>query len=41
VHAQQAQRCPASGNTDDLVAGDDAFFVATGITDGELMRGVR
>ncbi|GAB3031799.1 fructose-1,6-bisphosphatase [Nocardioides flavus (ex Wang et al. 2016)] len=27
--------------TDDLVTGDDAFFVATGITDGELMRGVR
>jgi fructose-1,6-bisphosphatase II len=28
-------------STDDLVKGDDAFFVATGITDGELMRGVR
>jgi fructose-1,6-bisphosphatase II len=27
--------------TDDLVSGDDAFFVATGITDGELLRGVR
>lgn len=27
--------------TDDLVAGDDCFFVATGITDGELMHGVR
>ncbi|MCD6639834.1 MAG: class II fructose-bisphosphatase [Nocardioides sp.] len=27
--------------TDQLVTGDDAFFVATGITDGELMRGVR
>jgi fructose-1,6-bisphosphatase II len=27
--------------TDDLVSGDDAFFVATGITDGELMEGVR
>jgi len=27
--------------TDDLVGGDDVFFVATGITDGELMRGVR
>lgn len=26
--------------TDDLVTGDDCFFVATGITDGELMRGV-
>jgi len=28
-------------STDDLVAGDDSFFVATGITDGELLRGVR
>jgi fructose-1,6-bisphosphatase II len=27
--------------TDDLVTGDDCFFAATGITDGELMRGVR
>jgi fructose-1,6-bisphosphatase II len=27
--------------TDELVTGDDCFFVATGITDGELMRGVR
>ncbi|KHL10746.1 fructose-1,6-bisphosphatase II [Mumia flava] len=27
--------------TDTLVKGDDCFFVATGITDGELMRGVR
>ena len=28
-------------STDDLVSGDNVFFVATGITDGELMRGVR
>ena len=27
--------------TEDLVTGDDCFFVATGITDGELMKGVR
>jgi fructose-1,6-bisphosphatase II len=27
--------------TEDLVSGDDCFFVATGITDGELMQGVR
>lgn len=27
--------------TDDLVAGEDVFFSATGITDGELLRGVR
>jgi fructose-1,6-bisphosphatase II len=26
---------------DDLVAGDDVFFSATGVTDGELLRGVR
>lgn len=26
---------------DDLVAGDDIFFAATGITDGELVHGVR
>jgi fructose-1,6-bisphosphatase II len=28
-------------STDELVRGDNAFFVATGITDGELLRGVR
>ena len=27
--------------TDDLVTGENVFFCATGITDGELMRGVR
>ncbi|MCB0216177.1 MAG: class II fructose-bisphosphatase [Caldilineae bacterium] len=27
--------------TDDLVASDNAFFAATGITDGELLKGVR
>jgi fructose-1,6-bisphosphatase II len=27
-------------STDDLVTGDDCFFVASGITDGELMKGV-
>ena len=27
--------------TDDLVTSEDAFFAATGITDGELMAGVR
>ena len=26
--------------TDDLVAGDNCFFSATGITDGELLKGV-
>jgi fructose-1,6-bisphosphatase II len=28
-------------HTDDLVAGDNTFFVATGISDGDLLRGVR
>ncbi|MFJ6655340.1 class II fructose-bisphosphatase [Streptomyces sp. NPDC091377] len=27
--------------TDDLVSGENVFFVATGITDGELLQGVR
>ena len=27
-------------STDELVTGDDCFFVASGITDGELMKGV-
>src|SRR5215217_6013152 len=31
----------ARAYTGDLVSGDDCFFVATGITDGELMKGVR
>ena len=28
-------------STDDLVSGDNVFFVATGVTDGELVDGVR
>jgi fructose-1,6-bisphosphatase II len=27
--------------TNDLVRGNDVFFAATGVTDGELLRGVR
>jgi fructose-1,6-bisphosphatase II len=27
--------------TDDLVRGENVFFAATGVTDGELLRGVR
>lgn len=27
--------------TEDLVRGDNVFFVATGVTDGELLRGIR
>jgi fructose-1,6-bisphosphatase II len=28
-------------STDDLVSGDNVYFAATGLTDGELLRGVR
>jgi fructose-1,6-bisphosphatase II len=28
-------------HTDDLVRGDNAFFAATGVTSGDLVRGVR
>ncbi|UOF91607.1 class II fructose-bisphosphatase [Fodinisporobacter ferrooxydans] len=46
---QEFQRCVDMGIADpsqvllmdDLVKGDDAFFAATGVTDGELLRGVR
>ncbi|MCW2693038.1 MAG: glpX [Mycobacterium sp.] len=44
----ERQKCLAAGHdldrlltTDDLVAGDNCFFVCTGITDGELVSGVR
>jgi fructose-1,6-bisphosphatase II len=49
-HAAEAERAmgKAAGmdleklwTTDDLVAGDSIIFTATGITDGELLRGVR
>ena len=44
--AGQRPRRPATTSTrvlttDDLVRSDDCFFAATGITDGELLRGVR
>lgn len=46
---QEYERCKQMGLSDphqvllleDLVKGDDVFFAATGITDGELLRGVR
>ncbi|MGD8190375.1 class II fructose-bisphosphatase [Brevibacillus ginsengisoli] len=46
---EEEQRCIQMGLTnprqillmDDLVKGDDAIFAATGVTDGELLRGVR
>ncbi|MFJ5914705.1 class II fructose-bisphosphatase [Streptomyces ardesiacus] len=45
---EERQRAVAAGHdldrvltTDNLVSGDNVFFVATGITDGELLRGVR
>jgi fructose-1,6-bisphosphatase II len=44
----ERERAEAAGHdlsrvltTDDLVSSDDAFFAATGITDGELIGGVR
>jgi fructose-1,6-bisphosphatase II len=46
--ADERDRAIAAGHdlkqvlrTDDLVASEDAFFAATGITDGELVAGVR
>jgi fructose-1,6-bisphosphatase II len=46
---EQVQRCLKMGisdptkvlRMDDLVKGDDAIFAATGVTDGELLKGVR
>ena len=45
---EERERAKAQGldlnrvfTTNDLVKGDDVFFSATGITDGELLRGVR
>jgi fructose-1,6-bisphosphatase II len=46
---EQYQRCLKMGlndpnkvlRMDDMVKGDDAIFAATGVTDGELLRGVR
>jgi fructose-1,6-bisphosphatase II len=28
-------------NCDDLIAGEDVFFSATGVTDGDMLQGVR
>jgi fructose-1,6-bisphosphatase/sedoheptulose 1,7-bisphosphatase-like protein len=43
VHQRRRRRArPRRGaRPDDLVRSDNVFFVATGITDGELVRGVR
>jgi len=46
---EEIARCVKMGVTnphqvlfmDDLVKGDDAIFAATGVTDGELLKGVR
>ncbi|MFD2368466.1 class II fructose-bisphosphatase [Brevibacillus sp. GCM10020057] len=46
---EELERCVKMGLTnphqvlfmDDLVKGDDAIFAATGVTDGELLKGVR
>ncbi len=42
-NAAIAQGCDLTQvlTTDDLVKGDNCFFAATGITDGELLKGVR
>ena len=47
-NAEEAQRCIDMGldvskvlMMDDLVKGDDAIFAATGVTDGELLKGVQ
>ncbi|RNB74499.1 class II fructose-bisphosphatase [Brevibacillus panacihumi] len=47
--AEELERCKQMGLVnphqvlfmDDLVKGDDAIFAATGVTDGELLKGVR
>lgn len=45
---EEQKRCESMGinpsqilKMDDLVKGDDAIFAATGVTDGELLKGVR
>ena len=45
---QKLERCMKMGldvdkilRMEDLVKGDDAIFAATGVTDGELLRGVQ
>jgi fructose-1,6-bisphosphatase II len=47
-NAEEADAARAAGydldrvlNIDDLVTGDNVFFAATGVTDGDLLRGVR
>ncbi|MBE5396142.1 class II fructose-bisphosphatase [Brevibacillus borstelensis] len=48
-NAEEVERCKRMGlvnpyqvlHMDDLVKGDDAIFAATGVTDGELLQGVR
>lgn len=48
-NAEEYERCKAMGLSDpnqvlrleDLVKGEEVFFAATGITDGDLLRGVR
>jgi fructose-1,6-bisphosphatase II len=46
--ADERERTIAAGidpdrvlSADDLVSGDNAFFAATGVTDGDILRGVR
>ncbi|WP_026962847.1 class II fructose-bisphosphatase [Alicyclobacillus herbarius] len=41
MHAMGITHADKVLTMDDLVRGDDAIFAATGVTDGELLRGVR
>ncbi|ARK32784.1 class II fructose-bisphosphatase [Halalkalibacter krulwichiae] len=49
ANEEELERCKRMGiadvnkvlTMDDLVAGDDCIFAATGVTDGELLKGVR
>ena len=39
-HRRRATTSTGCSTTDDLVAGDNCFFAVTGITDGEVLKGV-
>ena len=38
---QRGRPCAQMLTTDDLCKGEDVFFAATGVSDGDLLRGVR
>lgn len=39
--AQEGAECAQVLTTDDLCKGEDVFFAATGVSDGDLLKGVR